>query len=261
MPTQASFARTETLAVALAVAQQPDAASFAAAPFPPESPSAPAIAPSTRWSGDFWLLLREDTTTAVTSGRGSYGQSQVGAVLRYNLLPSSEYRPAAYLRASRALAGAEESEVVLGLAARPVPSFPITMAAELRTTLVSGQVDLRPAAFAYTELAPCDLPLGFTGEAYLQAGYVGGEFETAFADGQLRAEREIVEFGAASLSAGGGTWGGAQRGAERLDLGPGMTLKVNAGTAAARVSLDWRFRVAGDAEPSSGPTLTISAGF
>ncbi len=233
--------------------QQSEAASFAAAPFPPANPAGPAIATrSSRWSGDFWLLLREDTTTAVTSGRGSYGQSQLGAVLRYNLLPSSEYRPAAYVRASQALAGADESEVALGVAARPVPAIPITLAAELRATLVSGQVELRPAAFAYTELAPCDLPLGFTAEAYVQAGYVGGEFETAFADGQLRAEREVAQLGPATLSAGGGTWGGAQEGAERLDLGPGMTLKVNGGAAAARVSLDWRFRVAGDAEPSAG---------
>ena len=233
-----------------------------AAPFPPVAPSAKTIAPGARrWSGDFWLLLREDTTTAVTSGRGSYGQSQLGGVLRYNLAPSSAHRPAAYVRASQALAGAEESEVAAGLAARPLPSVPVTVAAELRATLVNGQVELRPAAFAYTELAPCNLPLGFTGEAYVQAGYVGGDFATAFADGQLRAEREIVRLGAVTLSAGGGAWGGAQKGAERLDLGPGTTFKLDAGLAAARVSLDWRFRVAGDAEPSSGPTLTISAGF
>lgn len=237
-------------------------AAFAAAPFPPATPSAPGSVPrKSRWSGDFWLLLREDTTTAVTSGRGSYGQSQVGAVLRFDLLPSSDYRPTAYLRASQALAGADESEVAAGLAARPIPSVPITLAAELRTSIVNGDVELRPAAFAYTELAPCDLPLGFTAEAYVQAGYVGGDFATAFADGQLRAEREVVRLGPATLSAGGGSWGGAQKGAERLDIGPAMTFKIDAGAAAARLSLDWRFRVAGDAEPSSGPALTISAGF
>src|SRR5690606_35138038 len=114
-------------------------AAFAAAPFPPATPSAPGSVPrKSRWSGDFWLLLREDTTTAVTSGRGSYGQSQVGAVLRFDLLPSSDYRPTAYLRASQALAGADESEVAAGLAARPIPSVPITLAAELRTSIVNG---------------------------------------------------------------------------------------------------------------------------
>src|SRR5690606_31657289 len=127
-------------------------AAFASAPFPPATPSAPASVPrKSRWSGDFWLLLREDTTTAVTSGRGSYGQSQVGAVLRFDLLPSSDYRPTAYARASQALAGSDESEVALGLAARPVPSIPITGAAEMRATFVNGDFELRPAAFAYTE--------------------------------------------------------------------------------------------------------------
>ena len=28
-----------------------------------------------------------------------------------------------------------------------------------------------------------------------------------------------------------------------------------------RAAVDWRFRVAGDADPGSGPALTLSAGF
>jgi hypothetical protein len=31
--------------------------------------------------------------------------------------------------------------------------------------------------------------------------------------------------------------------------------------AGARLGVDWRFRVAGDAAPSSGPAVTLSAGF
>ncbi len=214
-----------------------------------------------RWSGDAWLLLREDTTTAVTSGRGSYGQSQLGAVLRYNIAPSSPHRPNAYIRASKALAGARESEVAAGLAARPIPEIPIMAAAEMRGTHANGRMNWRPAAYAYTQLPEFDLPLDFKGEAYAQAGYVGGDFATAFADGQLRAERDILEMGGLLLRAGGGAWGGAQKGAERLDIGPSATIRARPGGIPARLSFDWRFRVAGDANPSSGPTLTIAAGF
>ncbi|MBS1240249.1 MAG: hypothetical protein H6R45_955, partial [Proteobacteria bacterium] len=147
-----------------------------------------------RWSGDGWLLLRRDTTTALTSGQGSYGRSQAGGVLRYSFALSSPFAPAAYARVSQALGGASESEFALGLSARPVPRLPVRAAAELRVTQVGGRTLVRPAAYTVTELPPFGLPLGFTGEAYGQAGYVGGESASAFADGQLRAERKLAQF-------------------------------------------------------------------
>ena len=57
-----------------------------------------------------------------------------------------------------------------------------------------------------------------------------------------------------------GDWG-AQEDAERLDIGPSAGLSFRIGAARGRVSADYRFRVAGDAEPSSGPALTLTAGF
>ena len=231
------------------------------------APASPGLAPDraeqrgSRWSGEAWLLLRKDTTTAVTSGRGSYGQSQAGAVLRYRLSRSSRHRPSVYLRLSQALGGAKESEAAAGLSARPLPGIPVSAAVELRAMQVGGRTLIRPAGFAVTELPRFSLPLGFKGEAYAQAGYVGGDFATAFVDGQARAERGVLQMGGMRLGVGGGVWGGAQRGAERLDIGPGATLGLQPGGAPMRLSLDWRFRIAGDAEPSSGPTLTISSGF
>ena len=104
------------LAALLEPAQRPEAA-----PFQAPVRLAESRAPTDRWSADAWVLLRRDTTTAVTSGRGSYGQSQAGAVIRYHLAPSSGFRPTAYLRASQALAADRESEAAFGLAARPIP--------------------------------------------------------------------------------------------------------------------------------------------
>ena len=244
------------LAALLEPAQRPEAA-----PFQAPVRLAESRAPTDRWSADAWVLLRRDTTTAVTSGRGSYGQSQAGAVIRYHLAPSSGFRPTAYLRASQALAADRESEAAFGVAARPIPGLPLSAAAELRATHTGGRTALRPAVFAVTELPPAALPFGFTGEAYAQAGYVWGDYRTAFVDGEIRAERRLMRLGPAELRVGGGVWGGAQKGAERLDVGPGATLALKIGQAPSRVSMDWRFRVAGDANPSSGPALTLSAGF
>lgn len=233
------------------------------APIPafPQLAGDTARTPSQRWSGDGWLLLRQDTTTPVTSGRGSYGRSQVGAVLRYRLATSSGHRPAAYVRVSTALADGGDPEVALGVMGRPIPGVPVALAVEGRVARLDGGTEARPAAFAYSEFPPLKLPLRARGEAYVQGGYVGGKFATAFVDGQVRIDREVATLGPAELRAGGGAWGGAQKGAERLDFGPGATVALELGGAPLRMSADWRFRVAGDADPSSGPALTVSTGF
>jgi hypothetical protein len=128
-------------------------------------------------------------------------------------------------------------------------------------TETAGGSELRPALMAATELAPLGLPGGLRADAYLQAGYVAGRFATAFVDGQGRVERPVARIGDAELAVGAGIWGGAQKGAARLDIGPTAALAFRLGEARGRVAADYRFRLAGGAEPSSGPAVTLSAGF
>lgn len=214
-----------------------------------------------RWSADGWLLLRGGKSRLVEGAPlASYGASQVGAVLRYRLAPGSAHRPDAYLRASSAL-NRRDREVSAGIAARPFARVPVVVAAEARLSDQGDGTRARPAAFAYTELPPAELPLGLRGEAYAQAGYVGGRFATAFADGQVRVDRAVANLGKLRLRAGGGAWGGAQKGASRIDVGPAASIGIDAGPGAARLEVDWRFRIAGKAAPASGPALTLSAGF
>jgi len=214
-----------------------------------------------RWSMDLWALWRDDTTTPITSGRPSYGRSQVGAVLRYSLARESRHAPQLHLRATRALDGASETDVALGASARLLPSVPVRFAAEARVSETDGGTELRGAAYAVTELPPVELPAGMTAEAYVQGGYVTGDFATPFVDGQARITRELAGTDDFRLTAGGGAWGGAQDDAQRLDIGPSAGFSFRVGEARGRISADYRFRVAGDAEPSSGPALTLTAGF
>lgn len=221
-----------------------------------------------RWSVDGWVFLRPNTTgVSITSGSQipSYGASQAGAVLRYRLSPGSKARPTAYARGTTAF-GAGDNELALGLAARLVPALPIAAHVEARLTRNSTNPEVRPAAFLVTELPPLALPLGVRAEAYLAAGYVGGDFATPFADGQARIDREVARLdlvppALSSLRTGLGVWGGAQEGAARLDVGPSASLNVEVATVPARLSLDYRLRVAGNAEPGSGVALTLSTGF
>ncbi|HET9629190.1 MAG TPA: hypothetical protein VFP14_06865 [Novosphingobium sp.] len=224
-----------------------------------------SIAPLPRWSADGWLFLRRGGSVATfprLSGGGTYGASQAGAVLRYRIAPADPHRPALYLRGAGALNGTREQEVALGLAARPLAGVPVAAMAELRATRNAQGLSARPALALVTELPPQRLPLGFTGEAYVQGGYVGGRFATAFIDGLARAERNFATVEGAEVHAGGGIWGARQRGAARLDVGPVASVRLRLGdTASARLEADWRFRVAGGASPGSGPALTLSAGF
>jgi hypothetical protein len=215
-----------------------------------------------RWSGDGWLLLRGGSSGPLTAVGPSYGRSQTGAVLRYRLAESSGHRPVVYVRATRALQGPPETEVAAGLAARPFARLPVSVAGELRVTEGSAGREVRPAAFAVTELPPARLPGGLRAEVYAQAGYVGGRVATPFVDGQARIDAPVARLGKdAEVRAGGGVWGGAERHAARLDVGPSAMVSFRLGEAQSRVAVDYRLRVAGDAAPASGPALTFSAGF
>ncbi len=223
-----------------------------------------------RWSVDAWLLLREGGNGFNAPGAGLpgvvvpvgfYGGSQAGAVLRYRLAPTSPLRPALYLRAASGLQYPHGEEAAVGLSFRPLAKVPIAVMAEGRATRTPTGTRLRPAVAVVTELPPARLPLGTRGELYVQAGYVGGTGSTAFIDGQARIERPLVQSRGLDLRAGGGAWGGAQEGANRLDVGPTATLSLPVGSGRARISADYRIRVAGRAAPGSGAVVTLSAGF
>lgn len=241
---------------------------------PSQTPSAPALAlraerPS-RWSADAWVLWRQGGNGYNLPGRGlpgailysgAYGASQAGLVVRYRLAPDSGHRPALYVRASSGYDRPRGEELAAGLAARPLPKVPIAVMGEVRATRVVDATVVRPAVALVTELPPENLPFELRGEAYVQAGWVGGKGQTAFIDGQARADRHIGKLGKAELRLGGGAWIGAQRGTGRVDLGPSLRLDLPVAGINTRLSADYRIRVAGSAAPGNGAAVTFSAGF
>lgn len=225
--------------------------------------------PPSRWSADGWLLIRRgQSAPALAAGAAAYGGSQMGAVLRYDLVPASLLRPQLYLRATAALASTvREPQAALGLMVRPLRRMPLAVMAEVRLQEGGGAVRVRPVVTAVTQLPPLRLPFGSEGEVYAQAGWAGGRDATAFYDAAAVAERRVVTlFPGGELRAGGGAWSGGQRGAARLDIGPrlewrGLLGKPGQRRIGVRVAVDWRLRVAGGAEPGSGPAVTVAAGF
>lgn len=216
-----------------------------------------------RWSGDVWVVWRTGTAGPVTAGTISpfYGASQAGAVIRYDLGPGSPMRPAAYVRAAHALAGARDSDLAAGLAVRPFARVPVVVHGEVRASRRGTSLEARPAAFVSGGVDDAPIGGGFIVRGYAQGGYVGGREASLLADGSVVAERQLVTRRDGVVGAGAGLWGGAQKGAARLDIGPTASLRIPMGGGSARLSADYRLRIAGNARPATGAALTLSAGF
>lgn len=233
----------------------PQPAGFAAAPT--------SSGAASRWSFSGWAFLREGSRAAPGGGVAIpfYGASQAGGVLGYQLAPRSPLKPTAYLRLTSALEQRDDREAATGLSIRPVRSVPVLVLAEARWRDTAGGGTVRPAVMAISALEPQPLGPHLTAESYAQAGYVGGRGATAFADGQIRVTGGIARFDLGDIRVGAGAWGGAQRGAARLDVGPTAQIDLSLGRTLARVAVDYRVRVAGEAAPGSGLAVTLSTGF
>ncbi|GAB5348144.1 hypothetical protein [Alteriqipengyuania sp. 357] len=175
--------------------------------------------------------------------------------------PQSPLGPSAYARASKALVRNGETEGAAGLSVSLARAFPLRAHGEVRVTHRPGGTEVRPAAFVVTGLPRREVVPGVEADGYLQAGYVGGDFETGFVDGKATLEAPVLKSASGRVTVGGGAWGGAQRDASRLDIGPTAGVRLSTGRANLRASVDYRFRVAGDAVPGDGVALTLAASF
>jgi hypothetical protein len=145
------------------------------------------------------------------------------------------------------------AEAAVGIDWRPTGA-PLHVTLERRQALgAEGR-----SAFSLTVYGGASAPLGrrIRLDAYGQAGIVGVQRRDAFVDGSVSLSHDLgpVEIGAAA-------WGAVQPGASRLDAGPHLSYRLPVSRANIRLNADWRFRLAGDASPDSGPALTLGADF
>lgn len=198
-----------------------------------------------------WALLRSQQagiagTPSLASG-GTLGASQAGSRLTYNF----SRRVAATLRTSSEV-GRRGGEFAAGVRIQPVGGIPLWLTAERRQRLGSGGSGRNAfALFFEGGVYQRPMPWRFALDAYLQGGVVGHD---GFVDGGMAMTRPVYR----RFSAGFGLWGGAQPGIYRLDAGPRVTMRVRDNV---RVHLDWRQRIAGNAQPGSGPAVTLAGDF
>lgn len=221
----------------------------------PSTPIAPTG--SGRWTASAWLIARDGARGALQGGQ--LGDSQAGVRTNYAL--DAARRLALTARMSAPLSG-RGAEAALGVAWRP-PRLPVQIIAEQRIGLDGGRYGGRggPTLLAAGGIGPTGLAAGATLEAYAQAGLIVRDGGEGFADAAARVVRPIASPGGLRIDLGAGAWGGAQRGTERLDIGPTLGVAVPAGGARLRLTFDWRVRVAGRAAPGSGPALSLGTDF
>lgn len=200
-----------------------------------------------------WAMVRTQPNgalgpTSLANG-GNLGGSQAGARLTY----AFTRQIAASFRTSSDPTR-RGFEVAGGVRVQPLVSLPVWITAERRQRIgqFGGRNDF--ALFAEGGVYQRPLPGQFNLDAYLQAGVVGVKSRDYFIDGSAAVTRPVYK----NFSVGFGVWGAAQKGIYRVDVGPRVSVKVRNNV---RVHFDWRQRLAGNAQPGSGPAVTLGADF
>lgn len=227
---------------------------------PPQVMPIPGTRPAptakgSRFSASAWLLLRDGGSPAPGLGGGQLGGGQAGLRIAYAL--GTSRRVALVARLTSPLSGPGR-EAAIGVEWRPT-RLPIRLVAEHRFALGRGKGGPGVALIGGT--GPARIAAGFDLETYGQAGVIRRTRTEPYADGAARLSRPLASLGKVRVDLGLGAWGGAQRGAARLDLGPSLGLRAPVGGKTVRLSLEWRQRVAGSARPASGPALSIGSDF
>ncbi|MES2119969.1 MAG: hypothetical protein V4513_05265 [Pseudomonadota bacterium] len=198
-----------------------------------------------------WAMLRSQQagvagTPSLASG-GTLGASQAGSRLAYNFTR----QVSATLRTTSEV-GRRGAEVAAGVRIQPARAIPLWFTAERRQRLGSSGTGRNAfALFFESGVYNRPMPWRLSLDAYLQGGVVGRD---GFIDGGMTLTRPLMK----RVSGGFGVWGGAQPGVARLDVGPRISLNVRDNM---KVHLDWRQRVAGNAQPGSGAAVTLAGDF
>ncbi|MEN2786400.1 hypothetical protein ACFOKI_05985 [Sphingomonas qilianensis] len=222
---------------------------------PVAGPALAAHATRSRLFGSAWLFVRGGGNATGGIPPAQLGGSQAGLRLAYAL--REDRRLALAARVSSPL-GNGMRELALGVEWQPT-RLPLRLVAEQRIALGEGRGG--PTLAAVGGVGPTPLAAGFRLEAYAQGGVIARDGGEGYADGALRVARPIATLGGVRIDLGGGSWGAAQKGTRRLDVGPSLSATLPIGPQPLRLSLDWRQRVAGNAAPGSGPVVTLGADF
>lgn len=218
-----------------------------------------------RWSGDVYTLTRAPGPVSAAIAP-VLGGGQSGSTLAFAIDPLARRRLSVVVRntaANDAPAATGQAAVGLRWQLRPGLSISAERLVALGPFARNGWT-LRVAGGLAGRVAPRlagrSVPVEW--QAYGEAGVI--DDGNGYGGLEARAAVPLLRLGKGRLLAGGGAWSGAQTGVEaayRADVGPSLSWQRPIGRSTLTINADWRFRVAGNAFPESGPALTVAASF
>lgn len=208
-----------------------------------------------------YSFFRRPSSAGLSALNGQYGGSQSGFGVTWDLDRQRQDRDVARFavlaRGAIAHGDTSERELAAGLRWRPLTRVPVSLSVERRFR--HARPDANAAYLAGgTSLA---LPQAFRLDTFAQAGIVSGRAGGPFFDFSAQTDRTFFQHGEHGAGAGAGIWGGGQSDIFRIDVGPTVRTDIAISGGFLRVRADWRFRVAGEALPASGPAMTLSTSF
>ena len=213
-----------------------------------------------QWSGSAWIYWRDRGNAGTLGSAGQLGGSQAGVRIDRKIADVRKDMPVSlYGRLTTALERPHMPEAAVGLGIKPVSgTIPLFLGVERRIAL---DHDARNAfaLFGATGLNPVPVGGRVIAEGYVQAGLVGFSRKDAFVDGRMALGLPIDDKG--RMLAGLSLSGGAQPGISRLDIGPAFQWRLPLKHTPARLIVEWRQRIAGNARPGSGPSITLASDF
>lgn len=218
----------------------------------PVAEQTPSASPK-RLAGSVWLVARNGSYPAISVGL--LGGSQAGVRLTYRVGDSPRLALSARLATPLASRGTEGA---VGLDWQPM-RWPVHVIAENRFALDHGRGGATLGVVG--GVGPQAVTPGVTIEGYAQAGLIGRRRPDGFADGSLRLTTSVHTGHGSGIALGLGVWGGVQREAVRLDLGPTLVMALPVGERRLRLAADWRQRIAGRARPGSGLAVGLGSDF
>ena len=224
-------------------------------------PSPPGVTTRARHlSVALWAQWRTDIGIEPLANAGQLGGSQAGVRIAYPIIEAGPAQISLAARLSSPMERLDGAEAALGIAVQPMESVPLSIMVDRRIALTRGGRDAWSIGIAGGVYRK---PVGFGLEldGYAQTGIVGANSRDLFVDGSAAISRPVEIGNRVNLSLGAGVWGGAQPGVARLDIGPEMGLRFSISDIGMRLAVGWRQRIAGSAEPGSGPALTLGADF
>ncbi|MEE9433232.1 MAG: hypothetical protein V3V15_03230 [Sphingorhabdus sp.] len=197
----------------------------------------------------------------VLAPAAQYGGSQIGLIASYRL-GERKAAPSLLMRVSSEADSLRQAEIALGMRWPLFGRLPVELSLERRFRRNSSDAF---AAYIAGGWSAKGLPLDFRLSGYGQVGIVvadkGPQKASHFYDGNIRVARKALSIKRAKVSIGAGVWAGGQRGINRVDTGPTASVDFGLAQTNFRLSADYRFRVAGNAEPGSGLAITLSANY